>query len=84
MNESASLTLAIIGAVITWTGSVIALVIWLTGKFSSMESVFYGEMDKHRREDDRQFSIHATKIQRLELKSFGFTHNPLDNGVDPK
>ena len=67
------LVLSILGALITWTGSVISLVIWLTGKFRAIEKVIYHEMDKHRREDDRQFGEHATKIQRLELKTFGFT-----------
>lgn len=73
MNEQVMLVLAIGGAVITWTASVISLVVWLTGKFRSLEKVIYREMDKHRREDDDQFKIQGTKIQRLEIKAFGFT-----------
>lgn len=73
MHDTATLTLAIIGALMTWTGSVIALVMWLTGKFRSLERTIYHEMDKHRREDDRQFGSQGTRIQRLEIRAFGFT-----------
>lgn len=72
MNHD-ELIVAIIGLVITWTGSVIALVVWLTGKFRYLEKAIYREMDKHRREDDHQFNAHTTRIQRLEIKAFGFT-----------
>lgn len=61
---------------ITWTVTVVSLVIWLTGKFSSLEKVIYREMDKHRTEDDRQFRAIGTKVQRLELRAFGFTGAP--------
>lgn len=71
------LTVAIIGALITWTGSVVSLVMWLTGRFRTLEKIIYQEMDRHRREDDVQFRAHGTKIQRLELKAFGFTQSPV-------
>ena len=80
MSEQAMLLIAIVGAIITWTGSVVSLVVWLTGRFRSIEKVIYHEMDKHRREDDRQFNEHATKIQRLELKAFGFTMSGSSGG----
>lgn len=83
MNESATLIVAIIGLIITWTGSVIFLVLWLTGKFRSLEKALYREMDKHRREDDRQFGNHAVKIQRLEIKVFGFTGPAADPSLGP-
>ncbi len=40
-------------------------------------------MDKHRIEDDRQFRAHGTKIQRLELKAFGFTGPAAEQGFIP-
>lgn len=70
---SLELMVIIIGALITWTGSVISLVIWLTSKFRYLEQTIYREMDKHRREDDKQFDDHGRKIQRLELRAFGFS-----------
>lgn len=83
MNDTAMLALAIIGAVITWTTSIVLLVLWLTNKFRSLEKALYREMDKHRREDDVQFNGHSRKLQRLEIKVFGFT---APNGVslDPE
>lgn len=73
MHDQATLVLAIIGSVTTWTASIIWLMIWLTGKFRNLEKAFYREMDKHRREDNAQFRDHGTKIMRLEIKAFGFT-----------
>lgn len=77
MHETATLTLAIIGAVITWTASIISLVIWLTSKFRYLEKTIYREMDKHRRDDDAMFRYQGTKIQRLEIGVFGFTNEGL-------
>ncbi len=81
MNDAAMLVLAIIGFMLTWTTSIVCLVVWLTTKFRDLEKVMYREMDKHRIEDDRQFRIQGTKIQRLELKAFGFTGPASENGV---
>lgn len=73
MHETATLIVTIILAMITWTATVASLVLWLTSKFRALEKALYREMDKHRREDDRQFNVHATRIQRLELRAFGFS-----------
>lgn len=75
MNEPATLIVAIIGALIVWTTSVITLSMWLASKFRFLESTIYREMDKHRKEDDRQFNYQGRRIQRVELKVFGFTHS---------
>lgn len=72
MTETVTLIILVLGAIVTWTTSVILLVLWLTGKFRGLEKALYREMDKHRREDDRMFDGHQTRIQRLELKTFGF------------
>lgn len=76
MHETATLVLGIIGALLTWTASVISLIIWLTGKFRSLEKLIYRELQKHQEEDTRQFHDLGTKVQRLELRLFGFTVSP--------
>lgn len=78
MTEVANLVLAILGAVLVWTTSVIGGMIWLNGKFRSLEGTIYRESEKLRREYDGKFYHHNTRIQRLEIKAFGFTGG---NGV---
>lgn len=78
MHDQATLVLSIIGAIITWTASIISLVIWLTGKFRTLEKIIYREMDKHRREDDEHFRDHETRVMRLEIKTFGFAGPTLE------
>lgn len=79
-----SLAMAIVGFMLTWTVSIVSLVVWLTGKFRDLEKIIYREMDKHRTEDDRQFRAIGTKVQRLELRAFGFTEAPAtEPGVVP-
>lgn len=78
MTETTTLIIAILGALILWTSSVVSLVLWLTNKFRGLERLFYSKMDEHRRDDDRQFTKHNIRIQRLEIKNFGFTGG---NGV---
>lgn len=68
MNEVAQLVLAIIGAVIVWTTSVIGGMIWLTSKFRNLEKTIYRESAKH----SISLYAHNTRIQRLEIKAFGF------------
>ena len=75
MYDTATLILSIIGAVLVWTTSVIGGMIWLNAKFAAIHSLVYREMDKHRREDDRQFDEQGRAIQRLELNAFGFTES---------
>lgn len=72
MNESLTVTLALFGAILTWTTTVVGLVVWLNGKFRYVEKTIYREMDKHRGEDDRQFEDLRTRALRLEIKTFGY------------
>ncbi len=51
-------------------------VLWLETRFRKLEQTLYREMDKHRREDDKQFDDQGRRIQRLELNAFGFTKAP--------
>lgn len=79
MHDTATLILAILGAALTWTLTIIGFAAWLGEKFRVLERTIYREMDKHRREDDRQFNQQGTKLQRLELKVFGFTNHPVSD-----
>lgn len=73
MHDTATLILAIIGALILWTTSVISLVGWLLGRFRSIEKIIYVEMEKSRRANTERFEELITRVYRLELKAFGFT-----------
>ena len=77
MNESISLGLAIFGAVLIWTTSIIGGIIWLGVKFRDVEKTIYREMYKLRREYEIKYYTHNTRIQRLEIRAFGFTTTQL-------
>lgn len=80
MNEAATLIIAIIGAVIVWTTSVVAMVSWLTGKFRHVEVQIYREGDKLKRIVNR----HSVRLQRLEADTFGVTHSgEFEDGAEP-
>lgn len=49
---------------------------WLNSRFSKMEEKFYRALEIHKREDTEKFETQAQKIQRLELRAFGFTKVP--------
>jgi hypothetical protein len=71
-NESAMLIIAICGALLTWTVSVVSLVVWLTGKFRSLEVMMYSEMNKR---DQRAQMLHD-RLMVLELRVMGVTESP--------
>lgn len=73
MNDAGMVILAVVGFLLTWTVTVVSLVVWLTGKFRDLEKIIYHEMDKHRTDDDRQFRTLGTEVMRLKIKVFGFT-----------
>ena len=64
--------LTIVGSVATGTA---CIVLYLEARFRRVESIVYREMQIHRREDDAQFGKIGTRLQRVELKAFGFTHS---------
>lgn len=70
MHETATLIIAVIGALIVWTSSVVAMVSWLASKFRNVEKQIYREGDKIMYRVGRQ----AVRIQRLEAKTFGVTY----------
>lgn len=76
MHDTATLILAIIGAVLTWTASILALAVWLTGKFRDLEKTIYREDAKHRERMDSELRDHRDRIQILELTALGVTKHP--------
>jgi len=69
MNDVAQLVLAIIGAVIVWTTSIVGGVIWLMSWFRRLEKTIYRESAKH----SAVLYHYDTRIRRLETKAFGFS-----------
>lgn len=90
MHDDAQLALAVIGAVIVWTTTVAGTVLWLSSKFRSLEITIYREKNKEREWVERQFDIydklhqqHDIKIQRLEIRTFGFSLPPIPGTAEP-
>jgi len=89
MHDSASLILAIVGSLLTYTATIIGAAMWLAARLRGVEKMFYAELDKRREINDKRFRGHGTRIQRLEIKAFGFTgptliEPPTDSFVEPK
>lgn len=84
MNElEIAVSLAVL--VITYTSSVGAMVLWLANKFRQLEKLIYKEMEMVRKENmslrrdmDRRIEGLGLRLQRLELRLFGFTQTPVD------
>ena len=70
MNPIDSQTLILMGTIFSIA---VTSALWLESRFRRLERLIYIEMDKHRREDDEKFDRLGVKVQRLELKEFGFT-----------
>lgn len=49
---------------------------WIESRFRRVEKIIYEEIERHRKSTDSTNADHARRIQRLELKEFGFTKNP--------
>lgn len=73
MNNVTQLVLAIIGAIIIWTTSVITGMLWLTNKFRSLEATIHRESNRNRQMFETQLHHHATRLLRLEIKAFGYS-----------
>jgi len=70
--------LMLLGMFGTWTMTVAALVYWLSSKFASLERTMVEQMAEHIKHNDKSFHAVATRIQRLELKEFGFTGSAIN------
>lgn len=66
--ETATFVITVIGAVLVWTTSVIGGVLWLNMKFGKIEKLVFREIHKVDVENQSQ----NMRIQRLELRTFGF------------
>lgn len=64
--------------VVTYTGSVIGMSLWLANKFRSLEGLIYKELGRVRRLTDVRLEALGLRLQRLELRVFGFTSAPAD------
>lgn len=87
MSETITIIIAVVGAILGWTASVAAVIIYLEKRFNSLEVFIRRDMrameleirksmDKHNEEDDEKFYDHGTRIQRLEIDAFGITRSP--------
>lgn len=70
------LIIAIASFAILWTTSAVLVVVWLESRFRRVESTIYREMAKHIAEDEDRFGDYGLRVQKLELKNFGFTQSP--------
>lgn len=60
---------AVVGGLIVWTTTVVALTMWLSRRFRALESLIYrkiNEIEKH------YYRLH-TRLYRIELRVFGST-----------
>lgn len=76
MFDTATFVLSLLGFAGLWSASIIGGMIWLNTKFRSLEKSIYREDEKHRQKNDEEFEDHKLRIQRLELRVFGFTETP--------
>lgn len=67
---------AIATFLVVYTGTVAGLVWWLATRFRSLEKLIYREAYKY----NRQLDALGLRLQRVELRLFGFTMAP---GTEP-
>lgn len=85
-QESITVSLAIIGALLTWTVTVVAAVSWISSKLNKHEHLVYRENTKTRDMLKKVLDQHSGRIMRLELARFGATvSEPIgeSQGADP-
>lgn len=73
MNETATLVLAIVGALFTWTSTVVVVVVWLNSQFNKQREMFYKEARRVEDKIDTFIGEYAGRVQRLELLVTGST-----------
>lgn len=72
-NDTVGIFLAIAGALLTWTASVIGAIMWLSAKFNAGERLVFKENAKTREMLGRVLNQHAGRIMRLEVTTYGST-----------
>lgn len=71
MNDSVSLIVTIVGALFTWTCTVVSLTMWLASRFRHLEVLIYRE---NKKLDDKYMALfkeHGDRITVLELQVTG-------------
>lgn len=71
-----SVVVAIASFLVIYGATVASLVTWLSNKFRHLERTFYRELSAHNKHYEGIVAAHGLRIQRLELKAFGFTEAP--------
>lgn len=74
--EQVHLGLLIVSAFVGWTVSVVGATFWLASKFRALEVMFFKALNTHKEEDAETFEENRLRIQRIEMKVFGFTRAP--------
>lgn len=84
MPQEIAIAIAILGAIGGWTVTVVICTIWITGRLRELEKTIYREINKHREETESTIRNHGRRIERLEIKNFGFTASgqQISNGSD--
>lgn len=74
-SETINLVLALFGATVTWTITVVSACFWLAGKFRVMEAQIFIEANKIKGSFmSRHYNLDR-RVQRLEIGQFGMTVN---------
>lgn len=84
-----TITLAILGAIGTWTVTVALLVLWPANKFKALEALIYTQMATVKRDFEgelakleRRVMLSERQLHRLQLKVFGFAPLAMDEMLD--
>lgn len=72
-HDTAMLALAILIALGGWTATVAGLVLWLAGRFRSLERLIYQQVNRLRDRHERKMELMARRLMRLEMRVFGHT-----------
>lgn len=73
-HDPAMMFIAVITLTILWTTTVIAGVVWLNGKFRSVEGTIYREANKLKDANALVFKEHGDRLIMLEIKHFGYAN----------
>lgn len=71
--EAANIIIAILGAILLWTVTVVGVTLWINTKFNTHERLVFRENMKTREMLQRVLTQHSGRIMRLELHNYGST-----------
>lgn len=74
--EQIHLAFIVLGAFAGWTVTVIGATYWLAQRFRALEIMFYKALNTHKTDDAEAFQEIDRKLQRIEIKLFGWTKAP--------